>query len=82
MRQTTLETLGRNDTERGVGQLREQGRIYEIADPNHWLAAISADFAQRPARSIVVSLNPNERNELTAFIRQELGREQASSGPW
>ena len=30
-----VEALGRNDTERGVSQLREQGRIHEYADPNH-----------------------------------------------
>ncbi len=72
----TMKTLGRNDTERGVGQIREQCRIHEYADLNHRLA-IAADFAQGPARSIVVSPDPNERKELTALIRQELGRAEA-----
>ncbi len=76
-----IETLGKNDTERGVAMLREQGRIHEYADPNHRLAAMSTDFAKGPARSIVVSPDPEERKDLTSLIRQELGRERAPSSP-
>ena len=76
-----VEALGRNDTGRGVALLKEQGRIHEYADPNHRLAALTTDFAKGPARSIVVSLNLEERAELTALIRQELGRGSAPSSP-
>lgn len=76
-----VETLGKNQTERGVAMLREQGRIHEYVDPNHRLAALSTDFAKGPVRSVVVSPDPNERKELTTLIRQELGRADAPSSP-
>ena len=60
-----VETLGRNETSKGLGMLQEQGRIREYADPNHCMAAVAIDYAAQPGRTVVVAPEKAERQELT-----------------
>ena len=67
-----IETLGRNETGRGVEMLQAQGRIRDYADPNHRMAAVAVDYAAQPGRTIVIAPEKAERQELTHLIRTEL----------
>ena len=60
-----VETLGRNETGKGLEMLQAQGRIREYADPNHRMAAVAIDYAAQPGRTVVVAPEKAERQELT-----------------
>ncbi|MBB5061642.1 conjugative relaxase-like TrwC/TraI family protein, partial [Granulicella aggregans] len=55
-----------------ASQQKSQGQVYEYADPNHRLAAVASAFAERPASTVVIAKDQEERRELNQLIRADL----------
>ena len=47
-------------------------KMQEFASPEHRLAAVAHDYAERPGSTLVVARDPEERRELNQLIRSEL----------
>jgi conjugative relaxase-like TrwC/TraI family protein len=67
-----VEHLSRNETERGIKMLQEQGRVTEIADPKQRIAAIAKSYAAHPENTIIVSPDNASRRAINQAVRQEL----------
>ena len=67
-----VEHLARNETERGVALLREQGRVTEIPNGPERIQAIARDYATKPERTIIVSPDNKSRQQLNEAVRVEL----------
>ncbi len=73
-RQAVL-TLRSNETQEGVAQLAQQGRIHEAADPKERATALARNYAANPDGPLPWRSSPTERDRLTTAIRAELKTE-------
>ena len=64
-----------NDPTTATELLRQQGRVYQYAHPDHRIAAVALDYTAQSDRVVIVAPDPAERRELTQLIRSDL-REQ------
>jgi hypothetical protein len=69
---TAVECFARGAVSEGIGALRGQGRIREIADPAARVREIARDYAECPTNTLVVSPDNASRRELNTAIRAEL----------
>jgi conjugative relaxase-like TrwC/TraI family protein len=67
-----VEYLAKNETERGVGLLREQGRVTEIPSGPERIQAIARDYASKPESTIIISPDNKSRQQLNEAVRVEL----------
>lgn len=67
-----VEHLARNETERGVALLREQGRVTQIPNASDRIRAIARDYAEKPESTIIVSPDNKSRQLLNEAVRIEL----------
>lgn len=69
-----VENLSVGKIKEAVDDLREQGRITEIADPQERLKTIARDFCEQPDRDSTLVISPanKERVELNRLIHREL----------
>ena len=75
-----VEHLARNETERGVALLREQGRVTEIPNGPERIQAIARDYASKPESTIIVSPDNKSRQLLNEAVRVELKEKGVLSG--
>ncbi len=75
-----VEHLARNETERGVALLREQGRVTEIPNGPERIQAIARDYATKPESTIIVSPDNKSRQQLNEAVRVELKEKGILSG--
>jgi ATP-dependent exoDNAse (exonuclease V) alpha subunit len=75
-----VEHLARNETERGVALLREQGRVTEIPNGPERIQAIARDYASKPESTIIVSPDNKSRQQLNEAVRVELKEKGILSG--
>jgi conjugative relaxase-like TrwC/TraI family protein len=67
-----VEHLSKHETEAGVGMLKQQGRITQIADPEQRISAIAKTYAAHPDNTIIVSPDNASRRALNEVVRREL----------
>jgi conjugative relaxase-like TrwC/TraI family protein len=67
-----VEHLSKGEIASGVGMLRQQGRVTEIADPQQRLEAIAKSYAAQPDNTIIVSPDNASRREINQIVRAEL----------
>jgi conjugative relaxase-like TrwC/TraI family protein len=67
-----VEHLAKNETEKGVAMLAEQGRVSEITNGRERIAAIAKDYAARPENTIIVSPDNKSRQQINEAVRGEL----------
>jgi conjugative relaxase-like TrwC/TraI family protein len=67
-----VEHLSKNETERGVRMLQQQGRVTEIADAEQRISAIAKSYAASPENTIIVSPDNASRRALNQEVRREL----------
>ena len=75
-----VEHLARNETERGVALLREQGRVTEIPNGPERIQAIARDYATKPESTTIVSPDNKSRQQLNEAVRVELKEKGILSG--
>ena len=75
-----VEHLAKNETERGVALLREQGRVTEIPNGTERIQAIARDYASKPESTIIVSPDNKSRQQLNDAVRLELKEKGILSG--
>ena len=75
-----VEHLARNETERGVALLREQGRVTEIPNGTERIQANARDYATKPESAIIVSPDNKSRQQLNEAVRVELKEKGILSG--
>ncbi len=75
-----VEHLAKNETERGVALLREQGRVTEIPNGPERIQAIARDYASKPESTIIVSPDNKSRQQLNEAVRVELKEKGILSG--
>jgi conjugative relaxase-like TrwC/TraI family protein len=78
--QQAVTAFRNNDPATAAAKLQEQGRLYEYADSEHRLAAVSLAYTAQQDRAVVVAPDGAERHELTQRIRDEL-RKQGRLAP-
>jgi len=78
--QQAVAAFRANNPAAATAKLQEQGRIREYASPEHRLAAVALAYAGQEDRAVVVAPDPDERQELTQLIRDEL-RKQGRLAP-
>jgi conjugative relaxase-like TrwC/TraI family protein len=61
-------------------RLQQQGRVYEYADREHRLAAVSSEYTAKQDRAVIVAPDAEERRELTTLIRDDLRQQGRLSG--
>jgi conjugative relaxase-like TrwC/TraI family protein len=67
-----VELFRRHQPSAATDRLQHQGRVHEYQSPDHRLAAVSLDYAERPDRTVVIAPDAAERRELTQLIRADL----------
>jgi conjugative relaxase-like TrwC/TraI family protein len=67
-----VEHLSRGEIAEGVALLEQQGRVTEIANPQHRIEAIARSYAANPHNTIVVSLDNASRRQINQAVRSEL----------
>ena len=75
-----VEYLAKNETERGVALLREQGRVTQIPNGTERIQAIARDYASKPESTIIVSPDNKSRQQLNDAVRVELKEKGILSG--
>jgi ATP-dependent exoDNAse (exonuclease V) alpha subunit len=67
-----VEQLAHGEVREAVENLRQQGRVHEIADRMERIEVIAKAYAERPERTLVVSPDNRSRLEINELIRREL----------
>jgi conjugative relaxase-like TrwC/TraI family protein len=67
-----VEQLAHGQVREAVENLKQQGRVHEIANREERLDAIAKSYAERPERTLVVSPDNRSRQEINARIHREL----------
>src|SRR5271163_3800506 len=67
-----VEHFSRNETAAGVALLQQQGRIFEIADPQQRIGAIAKQYTANPDQTMIVSPDNASRLEINQAVRKEL----------
>jgi ATP-dependent exoDNAse (exonuclease V) alpha subunit len=67
-----VQHLSRGEVKEAIEKLDAQGRVYEIADPNERLKAISHEYAKQPEGTLVVSPDNQSRMEINRMIHTEM----------
>jgi conjugative relaxase-like TrwC/TraI family protein len=67
-----VEHLSKGEIEIAIKILTEQGRVAEIADPRHRIAAIAKSYTADPERTIIVSPDNASRQAINQAVRREL----------
>ena len=60
--------------------LQQQGRLYEYADREHRLAAVSSEYTAKHDRAVIVAPDAEDRKDLTALIRGDLRQKGRLTG--
>jgi conjugative relaxase-like TrwC/TraI family protein len=67
-----VEHLAKNETKAGIDILQKQGRVTELADPQHRIEAIAKSYAVRPENTLIVSPDNASRQAINQAVRVEL----------
>jgi ATP-dependent exoDNAse (exonuclease V) alpha subunit len=67
-----VEHLARGETAAGLGVLKAEGRITQIADRQDRIQAIAQNYASNPERTLIVSPDNKSRRDLNQAVRSEL----------
>ena len=67
-----VEQLAHGQVQEAIENLREQGRVHEIADRQERLEAIAKAYVERPDHTLVVSPDNRSRQEINDRIHHEL----------
>lgn len=67
-----VQHLARNETEKGIAMLSEQGRVTEIPSGKDRIRAIAKDYADKPENTIIVSPDNKSRQQINDAVRNEL----------
>jgi ATP-dependent exoDNAse (exonuclease V) alpha subunit len=67
-----VDQLAHGQVQEAIGNLRQQGRVHEIADREERLEAIAKAYAERPEQTLVVSPDNRSRQEINERIHREL----------
>jgi len=67
-----VEQLAHGQVREAIGNLKDQGRVHEIADRQERLDAIAKTYAERPEQTLVVSPDNRSRQEINERIHREL----------
>jgi len=67
-----VEHLSRGEVAKGLALLEQQGRVFEITDPQKRIAAIARNYADSPDNTIIVSPDNASRCEINQAVRAEL----------
>jgi conjugative relaxase-like TrwC/TraI family protein len=67
-----VEQLAHGQIQEAVGNLKQQGRVHEIADRQERLEAIAKAYAEQPEQTLVVSPDNRSRQEINERIHREL----------
>jgi conjugative relaxase-like TrwC/TraI family protein len=67
-----VEQLAHGQVREAVENLKQQGRVHQIADRGNRLEAIAKTYAEHPERTLVVSPDNRSRQEINERIHREL----------
>ena len=67
-----VEQLARGEVREAIGNLRQQGRVHEFANPRERMRAIAERYAENPENTLVVAPDNSSRMEINHLIHQEL----------
>jgi len=67
-----VEQLAHGQVREAIGNLKQQGRVHEVADRQERLEAIAKAYAERPEQTLVVSPDNRSRQEINERIHREL----------
>jgi ATP-dependent exoDNAse (exonuclease V) alpha subunit len=67
-----VEQLAHGHVQEAIGNLRQQGRVHEIANRQERVEAIAKAYAERPEQTLVVSPDNRSRQEINERIHHEL----------
>jgi conjugative relaxase-like TrwC/TraI family protein len=67
-----VEQLAHGQVQEAIGNLKQQGRVHEIAEREERLDAIAKAYAERPEQTLVVSPDNRSRQEINERIHREL----------
>ncbi len=67
-----VQHLAKNETEKGVAMLAEQGRITELQSGTDRIVAIAKDYASKSEGTIIVSPDNRSRQQINEAVRVEL----------
>ncbi len=67
-----VEQLAHGQVQEAIENLRQQGRVHEIADRQERIHAIAKSYAERPEQTLVVSPDNRSRQEINERVHREL----------
>lgn len=67
-----VEKLAHGEVREAIENLRQQGRVHEIADRLERVEVIAKAYAERPEQTLVVSPDNHSRQQINERIRREL----------
>jgi conjugative relaxase-like TrwC/TraI family protein len=70
-----VDLLSKDRVKEAVNQLRQQGRIHEVASSHERLKALVGDYLREPNKSLVISPDNRSRNEINRMVHERLKAE-------
>jgi conjugative relaxase-like TrwC/TraI family protein len=67
-----VDLLSKDRVKEAVDQLRQQGRIHEVASSHERLKAVVEDYLRAPEKSLVISPDNRSRNEINRMVHEQL----------
>jgi conjugative relaxase-like TrwC/TraI family protein len=71
----TVDLLAKERVKEAVDQLKQQGRVHEIASGPTRLKAVVKDYLRAPEKSLVISPDNRSRNEINRMVHEHLKAE-------
>ena len=71
-----VDLLSRDKVKEAVDQLKQQGRVHEVANGPARLKAVVEDYLQAPEKSLVISPDNRSRNEINRMVHERLRADQ------
>jgi conjugative relaxase-like TrwC/TraI family protein len=67
-----VDLLAKDRVKEAVEQLRQQGRVHEVANSHHRLKAVVEDYLRAPEKSLVISPDNRSRKEINRMVHEQL----------